>query len=795
MIIHSLKTAFKVITRHRGFSILNITGLTLGISSCLLIILYVDFELGFDKFHKNAQDIYRVVMRQPGNQVVGSSSDWWIVSPYILKPTWESEIPDIDLACRTTERNFSLKNHDQYVDEEVLVVDPEFFEMFTFPLARGNSAKAFNDPYSAVISPRLAKKYFGDDDAMGQTLITNEGKLFHITGVLSEIPENSHLKFDMLISFSTLEALNGGTLLTDNWLNNSYRTYLMLHRSANLRMLDAKLRKYDVDGFNGRKWSFHLQPLEDIHFNRQIGGSGDKGSVFIFISAGVFILLIAAFNYMNLYIAHYRGRAKNIGMRRISGATRGQLLVQFFSESFLLVFISYLVSLCLVWLLIPIFNNFVGEQLRFRSLWSHRMIACGLGVVLLMSLISGIYPALYLSGLQIINGLKGGIAKFSSRAILFRKVVIGIQFSISILLIIGTITVYRQLNYANHKSLGFEKELILYMSLDGMWHQDADGTWKNRTETLRQELLKNASIMKVAGSSGIPSRIGWSNIPVWEGQAEGDKPFFYRLSADREFLTLYGIDIVEGRNFDESMSEENDVFILNQAAVKAVGFKHPVGARFGFDDKLGTVVGVARDFHFESLHKPVTPLGIGLTTGGNFNYLSLKISSRDIPQTIHYIQKTWARFANNTALKYGFLDEQLGKMYMKDQRLGESLNYFSFMALFISCLGIFGLMSFSIKEKTKEIGIRKVIGAPFLHLLQLLSKDIFIIIGFASVAGGACGWYVANRWLDNFAYRIDVGFDALMISSMLTLLMAVLPMSFRLVKAVNANPVDALRAD
>jgi putative ABC transport system permease protein len=760
-----------------------------------LIILYVDFELGFDKFHKNEKKIHRVVMRQPGNMVVGSSSDWWIVSPYILKPTWENEVPEIDQVCRTTERNFSFRHHDQYVDEDVLVVDPEFLEMFTFPLAKGAAAKVFNDPYSVVISLRLAKKYFGDDDATGKTLVTNEGRLFRVTGVLSEIPENSHLKFDVLISFNTLEALNGGTLLTDNWLNNGYRTYVTLHEHTDLHALDAKLRKYDIAGFNGQTWSFHLQPLKDIHFNRQIRGTGDKGSVFIFISVGVFILFISAFNYMNLYIAHYRSRTKNIGMRRISGATRGQLVLQFFSESFMLVFISFLISLFLVWAILPLFNNFVGERLQFHSLWNFWVTMCVIGVVILMAFISGIYPALYLSGLQIINGIKGGIEKFSARARLFRKVVIGIQFSISILLIIGTITVYRQLEYANTKSLGYEKDLIMYITLDGIWYKDVDGIWKNKTETLRQELLRNPNIIKVAASSGIPSRMGWSNIPVWEGQAEGEKPFFYRLNVDEEFLDLYGIDIVQGQKFEEGMSRNNDAFILNEAAVKALAFKHPVGSRFGFEDKLGTVVGVTRDFHFESLHKPVTPLGIGLTTADGFNYLSIKIRSENISRTVDYVQKTWARLANNTALKYGFLDEQLEQLYMKDQRLAESLNYFSAMALLISCLGIFGLTSFSIKEKTKEISIRKVVGAPIVHLLQILSKDIFVIIGVASVVGGAIGWYVAGKWLDNFAYKIDLGVDVVIISSLLILMTAILPIGLKLIRAVNTNPVDALRAD
>ncbi len=796
MFQYYLKTALKLIKRHRGFTALNVIGLMLGISSCLLIILYVNFELGFDKFHENERNIYRVVMKQPGNRVVGSSSDWWIVSPYILKPTWESELPEIERISRTTERNFSFRHNDQYIDEDILVVDPEFFDVFTFPLSWGNKKEVLARPYSIVISKKMAGKYFGEADPIGKTMVMNSGTAFNVTGVLKEVPENSHLKFNFLVSFQTLESMNGESLLSNNWLNNGYRTYLVLHGNTNVQELDAKLKKYDVDGFNGKKWSFHLQPLADIHFNRQIKGTGDKGTLFIFISVGFFILFVAGFNYMNLYIAHYRGRTKNIGIRRVSGATRTQLILQFLSESFLLVFISYLASVFLVWLVLPLFNDFIGEELDFRSLLNYKLFITGLGVVFLMALIAGAYPAFYLSGLQIINGIKGGMEKFSKRAMVVRKGIIVIQFSVSIVLLVGTITVYKQLNYTSNKSLGYEKDLILFITLDGIWYKDVDGIWKNRTGTLKQELLKNSNIINIAGSTGIPSKIGWSNIPTWEGQAEGDNPFFYRLNVDEDFLELYGIEIVQGRDFSAARpGDQGNAYILNEAAVKNLGFRTPVGTRFGFEKKLGTVVGVTKDFHFESLHKPITPLGIGFAGNDNFNYLSLKINNKDIPGTIRYVESTWAKLSNNAALKYSFLDQELNQLYKKDQQLAEGLNYFSLMALVISCLGIVGVMSFSIKERTKELGIRKALGAPFLNLLALLSKDIFIVMGLASVVGGTAGWFGAGQWLNNFAYRIDMGVDIVILSSVITLLMAIVPLSFKLGKAVRANPVESLRTE
>ncbi len=794
MLQYYLKAALKIIKRHKKFTLLNITGLTIGISSCLLIILYVNFELGFDKFHQNNKNIYRVVMDQPGNQVVGSSSSWWVVSPFILKPTWENELPEIEMATRTSNQNWSLKLNGQFVDEKIFFVDPEFFDVFTFPLLAGNKTTVFTNPNSIVISQEMAKKYFGEENPIGKTIDNNRGSAFLVTGIAENVPENSHLKFNFLVSFQTLESINGGSLLSDNWLHNSYRTYLVLNKNTNLAEFDTKLRKYDVKGFNEKMWSFHLQPLTDIHFNRQISGTGNKGTLFIFISVGIFILLIAGFNYMNLYIAHYRARTKNVGIERVSGATRNQLIIQFLFETFLLVFISFIISVIVVALVLPLFNAFIGVHLFFSSLWNFKVFGSCVGIVILIALISGTYPAIYLSGLQIISGIKGGMEKFSKKAMALRKGIIVIQFSVSIILLIGTITVYRQLNYTTNKSLGFEKDLILYMSLNGIWYQDTDGTWKSRTETLQQELLKNPNILQTARSSGVPTNIGWSNMPVWEGQVEGDNPFFYRLKADADFLDLYNIKFIEGRNFSAEMrGESGNAYVLNEAAVKRLAFKNPVGSQFGFDKKLGTVVGVVNDFHFESLHNPITPLGIGFSTTDNISYLSVKISNNNVSETIQYIKDAWKNLTNNAALKYSFIDDRIDTFYRKDKQLAESMNYFSLMALFISCLGIFGIISFSIKEKTKELGIRKVLGAQFFHMLNILSKDVFILIGLASVLGGITGWYLANHWLSNFAYRINMSIDTIIISSLITLIIVVVPVGYKLRGAITSNPVEALK--
>ncbi len=787
MNFYNLKNSFRLITKHVGFASLNMLGLTIGLVSCLLIILYINFELGFDRFHEKGERIYRVVMKQPGNQVRGSSSDWWIVAPAILKPTWESEFPEIDQVTRTRWQTWTFNLEDEFINERLLAVDPEFFDIFSFKLKSGNKNEVFKELYSVVISQEKAKKYFGDEDPISKIITRNDGKQLFVSGVLDEIPNNSHLQFDMLVSFQTLESVLGRSLISDNWLNNGYPTYLTMHKNTNLEAFDAKLRKYDITGFNDKEWSFHLQPLYDIHFNRNIRGTGDMGTIMIFISIGVFILLIACFNYINLYIAYYREHTKYISIKKVVGASRKQLVQQFMNESLLMVLISFATSVFIVWLVLPFFNDFLGQELKFNSIWQAEVLLISFGIVILMALTSGLYPAILLASTKLTNAMKGGIEKLSKNGRLVRKFIVVIQFSVSILLIVFTLTVFRQLKFTTTKSLGHRQDHIIYFSAGKVNKQLAE---------FKQELLKNPNIAKVSASSGIPSRLGWSNIPIWKNQAEGDNPFFYRLRVDFDFMELYEIGMQEGRMFSkEVLSDDGNAYILNNAAVKRLNFKNPVGEGFGFNKKMGAVIGVCKDFHFESLHKPITPLGIGVDEKNYFNYISVKLNNADFQKTIHQIEKVWKQFAPNSPFDYSFLDERLERLYAKDRQLSKSLKYFSLMALIISCLGIFGLMSFSLREKSKEIGIRNVLGSSFMAQFGNLTKEIIIIIAFATMLGGTLGWVLSNNWLNNFAYHFEMGWNIIFFSVIITLLMTIIPISYKLIKSIKASPIDSLRAE
>jgi len=795
MFIRDLLASFRFIKRHKAFAIINISGLTIGIFCCLLIILYLHSELNFDKFHENGKNIYRVVMHQPGNQVVGSSSDWWVVSPAILKPTWENELPEVDLVSRTTDKIWNFKLNDQYLSEEVLVADPEFLEIFSFPLAAGDKTSALDTPYTVVISRKLAKRYFGDENPMGNQMILNDGRQLTVTGILEEIPGNSHLQFDILTSFSTLESILNRSLLSENWLNNSYHTYLTLHENSNLELLDAKLRKYDLQGFNGNTWSFHLQSLYDIHFNPDTRGTGDKGSLFIFLTAGIFILFIACFNYLNLYIAHYRTRIRDVSIRKLLGAQRRVLIRQFFGESLAMVCISYLAALLVVWLVLPAFNSTLERKLDFHSVWNWQVLCASIGLISLMAFISGVYPAFYLSRYRIAETIRGGIINLSRGGRQFRRTIVIVQFSISIALIIGSATIIRQLAYARDKDLGYQKENIMYLDLINLFYAE-EFNLMNKMDLFKQDLLNHPDIQAVALSTGIPSMVGWSNIPVWEGKDKEDNPFFYRMIVDYDFLKLYGIGLEDGRYFQSDMKSDNGhAYIINRAAADRMGLESPVGAGFGFDGTLGTVVGLINDFHFESLHKAITPLGIGVANEYYWQFVSLKINSARLSKTLGYIEDIWEKYVPGIPMDYSMLDDHLESLYREDRQLSRSMNFLSLMALFISCLGIFGLMSLTLRERSKEISIRKVLGASGTALMNLLIKDSVRIILVAAIFGGTIGWYFSREWLENFAFRCRFGFGAIIYSALLALLLYLLMIGFKLFRAITTNPGDTLRLE
>jgi len=778
-----VKVVIRLINRQKIYSLINLSGLTIGLASGILILLFIDFELGYDRFHENGENIYRVVMRQPGNKVMGSSTDWWIVSPAILKPTWERELPDIEMIARTGVISAVIHKNGQLFDERFMVADPGFLDIFTFPLLTGDKTTALNEPFSIILTERMAEKYFGNEDPTGKTLSVDNKYEYKITGVLEDIPENSHIKFGFVVSFQTLNTVWTWKWQTDNWLNNPFDTYLTLKEGVNPEVFDAKLRKYDIQGFNNNTWTFHVQPLYDIHFNREISGDGDIRYIYIFSAVALFILFIACFNFINLSTARFSTRAKEIGIRKVVGAGRNQLIKQLIGESLLYAFAAMVLSVILARLFLPFLNNITGHEIEFTVLRDIRILSLIFAVTLGVGLISGIYPALILSSFQPVNIMKGSYRHTRKGALYFRNSLVVVQFAISIVMIISTVVLSYQMDYIRNKKLGFNSEHII-----GLRNRGID------TELFRKELLKNPDILKVAGSSHLPVRIGWSNIPAWDGKDEDDNPFFYRLNVDFDFFDLYNLEIVNGRAFSDEYGEDRGkAYILNEAAVKRLGWDNPVGQNFGFWRITGKVVGVVKDFNFESLHKPVTPLGIGVYDRNTFSYVSVKIRPDNVAKTIQYIEDEWEKFAPDYPFEYSFIDERLDNMYKSEQRMAVSFNYFTGIAIFIACLGLFGLSSFIAENRTKEIGIRKVLGASVSSVVVLITKEIFLLILCANIIAWPLAWFAMQKWLDNFAYKVDMDITMFFAAAMAAFIIALMTMSYQSLKAALSNPVDALR--
>ncbi len=701
MLKNYIKIVFRLIKRNILFSVVNLLGLTIGLTTCFLILLYVDFEIAYDKFHENADNIYRVYMHQPGNNVSGGSTDLMVTAPTILKPTWEMELPEIQKIANTNRTSVVFKKNNQLFDESIYFADPEFLEIFTFPLISGDKSTALVDPFSLLITQRTAEKYFGKENPVGKTISASDKNEYKVTGVLKNIPENSHIKFDFLASFNTLHTLwKWRDWESDDWLNNGFDTYLTLPANIDLVRFDEKLRKYDFQGLNDKTWSFHVQPLKDIHFNRDTGGDGDIRYICIFSAIGLLILFIACFNFINLSTARSASRAKEVGVRKVVGAFKKQLVRQLMGESILFTFIALIFSVISILLILPSFNYIIGKELSIDALFNLKSILSITGITFLVGIISGSYPALFISSFKPVNILKGNLKSNSKGVLLFRNSLVVIQFAISIIMIISTITLYNQLNYIRDKKLGYDKDHILSFRAR-----------KLNVRTFKSELLKKPGILNVSGSSHLPTNVGWSNIPAWEGKNPDDNPFFYRLNVDYDFIDTYGLEIVEGRKFSQEFGDKGKAYILNEAAVKKLGFDEPIGQMFGFWKITGSVIGVVKDFHIKSLHKPITPLGIGVYDRKDFYYVSVKISSDHIRDKINYIEDTWKKFAPDYPFEYSFIDERLDAMYKSEQKMVESFNSFALVAIFIACLGLFGLASFIAEQKTREIGIRKVLGA------------------------------------------------------------------------------------
>jgi predicted permease len=791
MLQNYLKIAFRNLVHNKVYAGINISGLAIGIACCLAIGLYVWYEYSFDRFHTNAKHIYRVVEKQ--NQA-GTLYDI-ASSPGILAPALKADFAEIQQTCRI-DRAWGIVTHESTSVEldNMLRVDPSFFSMFDFPLLRGNAQKALLGPNEIIISEAMAERFFGSNwrqstQLLGQLFKWNNRTLT-LVGVAKNAPHNSHIQFNVLLPFRQIE------LDPDQykWNNDSHYNYILLNPNADIAALNQKLFHYLARYRPVDKPTLSLQPLLDIYLNPDFDFHTDwstKGSrlyIQVFIAVGLIVLLIALFNFMNLTTARAMKRAREVGVRKAIGALRVQLIGQFLGESLLMTFLAIILALVLLQVSLPLLNDVAAKSLTipFREPWFGVLI---IGFVLLISGLAGIYPAFYLSRFQPVKVLKGAFDVRSGQ--LFRRTLVVSQFVMSVMLIIGAMGIYRQLTFMQDRNLGFDKSQLLHVWIRNELN---DKKW-----LLKSELQQQKSIAQVTISTSNLVDLGSSTYDLsWEGQAKGEGFVVTHNNVDPDFLATTGIKLLAGRNFDPSITTDtSSAYMINETAAKQMHWtpEQALGKTLTFWGKKGKIIGVVKDFHFRPLTASIEPFLFRYWPNDPYTYSTLLIKTQpdQTREAIAAVEALYKKYRSLMPPYYAFVDESLANQYRTEQRTGQIVLYFSILAILVSCLGLFGLVTFTAEQRTKEIGIRKVMGATVTNIVTLLSKDFLKLVFVAILIASPIAWYAMNQWLSNFAYKIDMEWWMFVLSGVLAIGIAVVTVSFQSIKAALVNPVKSLR--
>ena len=781
-----LKVALRNFRRQKVFSFINVVGLSVGMTVSILIFLLIRYERSYDTFHQNTDTIYRV------------ADDDYSTTAANLAQALKQEFPEIKHAARVVKLGGFLQNERGYFNEtEIQCVDPEFFNIFSYPLATGNLPEPLEQPFQVLITQELAAKLFGNNDPVDQTVNYNNRFDFIVKGVLQNIPENTHMKFDMLVSILTYKALLGPDYehFLNRWGSHDFWTYIQLQDNVNTTQLEDKFPQFETKYKDLEKMDIFLQPVRSIHtsgnLRYEMETNTEVRNLYFLSTIALLILLIACFNFMNLATAQVTKRSKEVGLRKVVGSSRWQLIRQFFGESMVFSLVAMGFSLLIVKISLTAFNSFIQRNLELDVFNDIGILAIFLGIAFFTGLVSGCYPALFLSSFEPMRILKGG--KFrSKKSLTFRNMLVVFQFSITIFLIFTSLVVFNQLNFLKDKSFGNIENPIVNILL-------SDNQLRSNPVLLENELRKNPQILDLTSSYNLPILIPTGNNVTWDGQTEEERFIIRQTNVDYNFIDFYGIEIAKGRTFNrENTTDKSQAVLINETAARRIGWEDPIGKRINYGVNEGMVViGVMKDFNFKPLYDEIEPLVISLLQDsgyfGGVNYISAKISADHIPQTLKFFEKTWENLSSKYPLSYSFLDERIEARYQTEQKMGSSITYMAIIAVFLACMGIFGLSLFTVEEKTKEIGIRKILGATAANIVFILSKEFVRWVVISAILTFPLAWYVMNKWLQNFAYRTNIGFDAFAYALALSILVAFLAVSFQSIRAALGNPVNALR--
>jgi putative ABC transport system permease protein len=793
-----IKTAFRNIKRHKGYSFINIFGLAVGMTVCLLMLMYVVNETSYDDFHKKGDRIYRISLDW-GKE--GSRMKFAGTMPAVA-PALNSEIPEVEVAARVryNDEMIILNSQNEKIKESgIFHADPEIFEIFSWQMLKGNPVSALKDPFSIVVSQKIAKKYFGNDEPIGQTL-NIDGHPYRVTGLLKDLPSNTHLHCEILISYSTIHSL--GEYPEQPWSQwGDDLTYFVLRKSSSIDSVKDNLNV--LLSQNTGKWftdkmDFILQPLSEIHWDTESRGDvGTKGNiiyVYLFLSGAILVLIIACFNFMNLSTSRYLDRMIEVGVRKVVGANRAQLIKQFLTESLLVATVSMICGVVLFKILNSALYSYLDASFVSGTPHFQHLFGMVVLMIIIVGLMAGSYPAWFMSKFHPVDIMKKSIMKGSVK-LSFRNVMVVLQFAISIVLILGTLTVYQQINFMKNTDLGFDKEDVILSYLPFTNPQA-----KEKYPVLKNEFLKYQSVKEVTAVYTVPGINSQFNMSVKrEGAGDDDSMTIQALPADFGFVKSMGLEIIDGRDFSEDYSTDSkESAILNETAVKMFGFESPVGEKLLIpsNNKLKevTVIGVVKDFHVKSLHSEISPMMIYIDPKF-FLLMATKIQPENTEATLTYLESVWKKVLGEEEFNYRYMKDAYFSFYDAEEKTGKLLSIFTGLALFISCLGLFGLASFLTNKRVKEIGIRKVLGATVRGIAVLYSKEFTKWVILSNIIAWPIAYYLIRMWLKNFAYKINLTPLPFVISGAAALVIALITVSFHAVKAATANPVNSLRSE
>jgi len=788
MIRNYFKTAWRNLMRNKVFSVINILGLGLGIACTLFIYLWVRDERRYDNFHTNASRLYRVMLNDENKD--GSISNTMDATPGLLPEALKKQIPEITHSVMVVWDNDMLFTVGQKIGKEKgRYAGADFFMMFSFPLLQGNAKTVLASPDNIVISQKLAKKYFPKINPVGKTIRIDDKRDYIISGIVANVPENSSIKFDFILPIQ--HCFEDNQWMVAGWGHYGPPTFIMLHADASADRVNVKIKHFlTLQDKTVDDKTLSLQPYGDMYlystFTKGVADGGRIEYVRLFSIIAVFILLIACVNFVNLATARSVKRAKEVGVRKVVGAAKGLLFRQFLAEAMFTTFLAVIIAVAFVYLLLPSLNSLTGKQLVLH-LNSPFLIISLLCLTCITGFIAGSYPALFLSNLNPIHILKGSL-KFKNSDAVFRKGLVVFQFSLSIILIACTAIIYKQMNYVQTKNLGLDRNNIIYVPLEGDLGKNYNG--------FKNDIIASGNIESISQCSSLPTNVGWWSDNInWNGKPPGDKTGMKELDVSYGFIKTMKIELAEGRDFSPSFGTDTASFMINETAAKLMKMPHPVGQMFSHQQTRGKIIGLIKDFHSSSLHDPIAPMFFSLQPTMEQGIAVIRSQAGSTKQVLSTLETAWKKFNPKYPFDYIFADDHFKQQYQSEMLVGALANLFASLAIFISCMGLFGLSMFMAEQRTREIGIRKVVGAPVTSIVALLSGDFLLLVFIAFVIATPIAWLAMNKWLQGFAYKTEVSWWLFPLAGFMALFIALATVSFQAVKAAIANPVTSLRSE